>query len=130
MAEFSTSVLLVDDYVPLRRTLRGLLQQIGFRNIDEADDGAVALAKLKERGFGLIISDWNMKPISGLEFLIKVRSNDEHKDTPFIMVTALGGMEQVIAAKEAGVSNFIVKPFNTATLKKKIESVLRGPEPE
>jgi two-component system chemotaxis response regulator CheY len=121
-----TSVLLVDDYVPVRRTLRGLLLQIGFRNIDDTSDVASALAKLRERTFGLIISDLKMEPTTGLDFLREVRADERLRSTPFIMVTALGDAESVKAAKEAGVDNYIVKPFNTVTLKKKIGAVL-GP---
>ena len=122
--DIETAVLLVDDYVPVRRTLRGLLLQIGFRDIDEASDAAAALDKLRERTFGLVISDWKMEPITGLEFLKQIRADEKLKDLPFIMVTALGDVENVKTAKEAGVSNYIVKPFNTATLKKKIGAVL------
>jgi len=119
-----TSVLLVDDYMPVRRTLRGLLLQIGFRDIEDTSDAAAALAKLRERAFGLIMSDLKMEPTTGLEFLKHIRADEKLRSTPFIMVTALGDAESVKAAKEAGVSNYIVKPFNTATLKKKIGAVL------
>ena len=122
--DFDTAVLLVDDYVPVRRTLRGLLLQLGFRDIDEASDVDAALGKLRERAFGLVISDWKMEPTTGLEFLKTLRADDKLKDMPFIMVTALGDVENVKTAKEAGVSNYIVKPFNTATLRKKIGAVL------
>jgi two-component system chemotaxis response regulator CheY len=104
--------------------LRNLLSQIGFSNVEEAEDGSTGLRKLRERSFGLVISDWNMAPMSGLEFLKEVRSDGALKDMPFIMITAESKTENVVAAKEAGVSNYIVKPFNADTLKKKIEAVL------
>jgi len=123
---FEMNVLLVDDYTPYRRTLRCVLQQIGFRSIDDAEDAESALAKMRDRSYGLVISDWKMEPLSGLDFLKQVRANEKLKDTPFLMVTAAGTAEEVAMAKEAGVSNYIVKPFNLATLRKKIYSVL-GP---
>ena len=123
---FEMNVLVVDDYTPYRRTLRCVLQQIGFRSIDDAEDAETALAKMQDRPYGLVISDWKMEPVSGLDFLKQVRANDNLKHTPFLMVTAAGTAEEVAMAKEAGVSNYIVKPFNLATLRKKIYSVL-GP---
>ena len=122
--DLNTKVLVVDDYATMRRILHGLLLQIGFKHIDDAGDGGAALAKLRDGRFGLVISDWNMAPMSGLEFLKEVRSDNQLKSTPFIMVTAESKTENVAAAKEAGVSNYIVKPFNADTLKKKIEAVL------
>ncbi|HYE53156.1 MAG TPA: response regulator [Azospirillaceae bacterium] len=118
------AVLVVDDYATMRRIVRNLLGQIGFQKIEEASDGADALAKLRGAPFGLVISDWNMEPMTGLQLLKEVRADVRLKDTPFIMVTAESKTENVIAAKEAGVNNYIVKPFNAETLKKKIESVI------
>jgi two-component system, chemotaxis family, chemotaxis protein CheY len=126
VANLSANVLVVDDYGTMRRIIRNLLTQIGFTNIEEAADGAAALGKLRERSFGLVISDWNMEPMTGLQLLQEVRADNKLKPTPFIMVTAESKTENVVAAKEAGVNNYIVKPFNAETLKKKIESVL-GP---
>ncbi|MBJ7415152.1 MAG: chemotaxis response regulator CheY [Niveispirillum sp.] len=117
-------VLVVDDYATMRRIIRNLLTQIGFTKIEEAGDGAEALSKLRSGAFGLVISDWNMEPMTGLQLLKEVRADVRLKATPFIMVTAESKTENVIAAKEAGVNNYIVKPFNAETLKKKIESVL------
>ncbi len=124
MRNLEKHVLVVDDYNTMRRILRNLLSQIGFSNVEEAEDGSTGLRKLRERSFGLVISDWNMAPMSGLEFLKEVRSDGALKDMPFIMITAESKTENVVAAKEAGVSNYIVKPFNADTLKKKIEAVL------
>ena len=120
------SILIVDDYKTMLRIIRNLLQQLGFSNVDEATDGTMVLSKLRERPYGLVISDWNMQPMTGLELLREVRADAELKATPFIMITAESKTENVIAAKEAGVSNYIVKPFNAETLKAKIASVL-GP---
>lgn len=117
------NVLIVDDYKTMLRIIKNLLGQIGFNNVDEATDGTMALAKLKEKKYGLVISDWNMDPMSGFELLQKVRADDALKATPFILVTAESKTENVIAAKQAGVNNYIVKPFNADTLKQKIESV-------
>ena len=124
VADLSMNVLVVDDYSTMRRILRGLLQQIGFTRIDDATDGGAALVKLRENAFGLVISDWNMAPMTGLQLLQEVRADGKLKETPFIMITAESKAENVVAAKAAGVSNYIVKPFNADTLKKKIEAVL------
>lgn len=117
-------VLIVDDYKTMLRIIRNLLNQIGFKDIDEAADGTMALEKFKHENYGLVISDWNMEPMSGYDFLKGVRGGTHNKDVPFIMVTAESKTENVIKAKQAGVSNYIVKPFNAETLKGKIESVL------
>jgi two-component system, chemotaxis family, chemotaxis protein CheY len=124
MRNTDRQVLIVDDYNTMRRILRNLLGQIGFANVEEAEDGAGGLKKMRERNIGLVISDWNMAPMSGLEFLKEVRNDALLKETPFIMITAESKTEKVVAAKAAGVSNYIVKPFNADTLKKKIEAVL------
>jgi two-component system chemotaxis response regulator CheY len=117
-------VLIVDDYKTMLRIIRNLLKQLDFENVDEAMDGQEALAKLRAGNFGLVISDWNMAPMTGLDLLREVRADAKLKDTPFIMVTAESKTENVIAAKAAGVSNYIVKPFNAETLREKIEKVL------
>jgi len=118
------SILIVDDYKTMLRIIRNLLKQLGFNNVDEASDGAEALNKMRSKSYGLIISDWNMEPITGYELLKEVRADDILKKTPFIMVTAESKTDNVIAAKKAGVNNYIVKPFNAATLKQKLSSVL------
>ncbi len=124
MVDMNINVLIVDDYKTMLRIVRSLLTQIGFNNIDEAPNGAVALAKLKEKKYELIISDWNMEPMTGLELLKSVRADEALKTIPFIMVTAESKTDNVIAAKQAGVNNYIVKPFNAETLKAKLVSVL------
>jgi len=122
-ADQSLSILVVDDYRTMIRIIRNLLKQIGFEDVDEATDGGEALAKLRGRHYGLIISDWNMEPMTGFDFLREVRADPELAKTPFIMVTAESKTENVIAAKNAGVNNYIVKPFNAQTLKNKIDAV-------
>jgi len=117
-------ILIVDDYKTMLRIIRNLLRQLGFTNIDEATDGSQALQKLRQANFDLIISDWNIEPMTGLQLLREVRADAKLKHIPFIMVTAESKSENVIAAKEAGVSNYIVKPFNAETLKGKMVSVI------
>ena len=121
--DLSMSVLVVDDYNTMIRIIRNLLKQLGFENIDDASDGSAALNKMRGKKYGLVISDWNMEPMSGFELLQKVREESALSETPFIIVTAESKTENVVAAKKAGVSNYIVKPFNAQTLKTKIESV-------
>ena len=117
-------ILIVDDYKTMLRIIRNLLKQLGFNNVDEATDGSAALQKLRDKEYSLVISDWNMEPMSGMQLLTEVRADIKLKDLPFIMITAESKTENVIAAKEAGVSNYIVKPFNAATLKTKLSAVL------
>ncbi|MCH9049544.1 MAG: response regulator [Proteobacteria bacterium] len=118
------AILVVDDYKTMLRIIRNLLKQLDFGNVDEATDGAEALQKLRKKEYGLVISDWNMEPMTGLQLVREVRSDKKLKKLPFIMVTAESKTDNVVAAKEAGVSNYIVKPFNAETLKQKIVSVL------
>lgn len=117
-------ILIVDDYKTMLRIVRNLLKQLGFNNVDEATDGSMALEKSRAKQYGLIISDWNMEPMTGYEFLKEVRADSQLKATPFIMVTAESKTDNVVAAKKAGVNNYIVKPFNAATLKTKLVAVL------
>ncbi len=124
--DLNMNVLVVDDYKTMVRIIGNLLKQLGFKNVDDAADGGEALNKLRAGNFGLIISDWNMEPVSGLELLKQVRADAKLKALPFLMVTAESKTENVIAAKEAGVNNYIVKPFNAETLKGKLTAVL-GP---
>ncbi|MCC7045352.1 MAG: response regulator [Alphaproteobacteria bacterium] len=122
--DMNMPILIVDDYKTMLRIIRNLLKQLGFDNVDEATDGSAALQKLRQRDFGLVISDWNMEPMTGIELLREVRADAKLKNLPFIMVTAESKTENVISAKAAGVSNYIVKPFNAATLKMKLSAVL------
>ena len=118
------NVLIVDDYRTMLRIIRNLLKQLEFNNVDEAMDGEQALAKLRAGNFGLVLSDWNMAPMTGLDLLKEVRADGRLKSLPFIMVTAESKTENVLAAKRAGVSNYIMKPFNAETLREKIANVL------
>jgi len=125
--DHSIPVLVVDDYSTMVRIVRNLLKQLGFVDIDDAGDGKAALIKLRGRKYGLVISDWNMEPMAGYDLLKEVRADPTLARTPFIMVTAESKNDNVIAAKKAGVSNYIVKPFNAQTLKSKIDAVLLPP---
>lgn len=122
--DLNMQVLIVDDYKTMLRIIRNLLKQLGFDNVDEATDGSMALQKLRDKDYGMVISDWNMEPMTGIQLLREVRADARLKNLPFIMITAESKTENVIAAKEAGVNNYIVKPFNAATLKTKLVSVL------
>jgi len=122
--DMSMPILIVDDYKTMLRIIRNLLKQLGFNNVDEATDGSAALQKLRDKEYSLVISDWNMEPMSGMQLLTEVRADTKLKTLPFIMITAESKTENVIAAKQAGVSNYIVKPFNAATLKTKLQAVL------
>ena len=124
--DLSMPILVVDDYSTMIRIIRNLLKQIGFENVDDASDGSAALAKLQSKRYGLVISDWNMEPMTGYDLLKEVRADPNLATTPFIMITAESKTENVIAAKKAGVNNYIVKPFNAATLKAKMEAVFPG----
>lgn len=118
-------VLVVDDQQMMRRIVISLLKQLGIIRVREASDGRTALAQLEEGPVDLILSDWNMEGMSGLEFLKAVRADDKYKHLPFIMVTGENKVTNIVAAKEAGVSNYMVKPFSASTLKTKILSVLK-----
>jgi two-component system chemotaxis response regulator CheY len=118
------SILIVDDYKTMLRIIRNLLKQLGFNNVEEATDGSMALQKLRDKDYGLVISDWNMEPMTGIQLLREVRADTRLKTLPFIMITAESKTENVVAAKAAGVNNYIVKPFNAATLKTKLTTVL------
>ncbi len=131
----SMPILVVDDYNTMIRIIRNLLRQLGYEDVDDAADGASALSKMRDRRYGLVISDWNMEPMTGYDLLKEIRGDPNLAGTPFIMVTAESKTDHVIAvtaesktdhviaAKKAGVDNYIVKPFNAQTLKSKIETV-------
>jgi two-component system chemotaxis response regulator CheY len=119
----SMPVLVVDDYGTMIRIIRNLLKQLGFADIDDASDGSAALVKMRTKRYGLVISDWNMEPMTGFDLLREVRADPDLDQTPFIMVTAESKTENVVAARKAGVNNYVVKPFNVQTLKSKIEAV-------
>jgi two-component system chemotaxis response regulator CheY len=119
----SMKVMVVDDFATMRRIVKGVLKQLGFNSIVEAEDGSNALDTLKKEKVGLIVSDWNMPKMTGLDLLKAVRGDDTLKEIPFIMVTAEGQKENVVEAVKAGVSNYIVKPFTPETFSEKLEKV-------
>ncbi len=123
MIDYSMPILVVDDYHTMVRIIRNLLKQIGFENVDDAASGEAAMAKIRSKRYSLIISDWNMEPMTGFQLLQKVREDGASAEVPFIMVTAESKTDNVVAARRAGVSHYIVKPFNAATLKAKIDAV-------
>ena len=125
-ADPAMPILVVDDFNTMNRIIRNLLKQIGFEDVDDASDGVSALAKMRDKTYGLVISDWNMEPMSGYDLLKEIRGRPDLAATPFIMVTAEGKAESLRAAQAAGVSNYIVKPFNAQTLKSRIDAVLVG----
>lgn len=117
-------ILLVDDFKTMLKLTGSLLNQMGFRNIEEATDGGMALEKLKAGKYDLILSDWNMEPMTGMDLLKNVRADATLKHIPVILITAESKPENIIAAKQAGVNNYIVKPFNAVTLKEKMSTVI------
>ena len=122
--DMNMNILVVDDYNTMLRILKNLLKQLGFHNVKDALDGTQALNMLNSEKFDFVISDWNMEPMTGIELLREVRKADNLKHLPFIMITAESKTENVVMAKQEGVSNYIVKPFNAETLKGKMASVL------
>ena len=120
----ATPILIVDDYVRMLRIIRTLLRQLGYHEVEEACDGETALAKLREKPFRLVISDWNMEPMSGLELLRRVRADPKLADLPFIMVTAEARATKIAEAQAAGVSGYIVKPFGAEALSHKIADLI------
>ncbi|HOI74174.1 MAG TPA: response regulator [Syntrophales bacterium] len=117
-------LLIVDDFATMRKVIRNILKQIGYENVVEAEDGSIALRVLKSQKIDLIISDWNMPNMTGLELLKAVRADEELKATPFLMVTAEALQENVVAAVKAGVSNYIVKPFTAEAMNEKLQKIL------
>jgi two-component system, chemotaxis family, chemotaxis protein CheY len=122
--DLCTPVLVVDDFPTMTRLIARLLRQLGFRNIDTATDGNSALQMIDQRSYGLVLSDWNMEPVTGLDLVKAIRADDRLNDMPFVMVTAESKPENVITAKLAGVNAYIVKPFDAETLKRKLSAVL------
>ncbi len=123
MSDLNIKILVVDDFSTMRRIVKNLLRQLGYINIEEAEDGAQAYSKLKNGGFGFVISDWNMPNMDGLGLLKKIRSDEELKDIPVLMVTAEAEKDKVVTAIQAGVNNYIVKPFTGEVLKEKIDKI-------
>jgi two-component system chemotaxis response regulator CheY len=118
-------LLVVDDFSTMRRIIRNLLKELGFANIEEADDGVSALARLKGGGFDFVVSDWNMPNMTGIELLRAIRADEELKHLPVLMVTAEARKENIVEAAQAGASGYVVKPFTAATLDEKISKILQ-----
>lgn len=123
MPDLKVKILIVDDFSTMRRIVKNVLKQLGFENLEEAEDGAQALAKLKAGGFGFVVADWNMPNMDGLELLKAVRADATLKETPFLMVTAEAEKDKVIAAIQAGVNSYIVKPFTAEVFKEKMDKI-------
>lgn len=122
--DVSKKVLIVDDFSTMRRILKNILKQIGFTNITEADDGTTAWEELQKNSFDVIICDWNMPKMSGIDLLKKVRADETYKDIPFLMVTAEAQKQNVIEAVQAGVSNYVVKPFTAESISEKLAKII------
>ena len=126
MVDKNMKFLVVDDFSTMRRIVRNLLKELGFTNVDEAEDGQVALHKLKTQHFDFIVSDWNMPNMTGLELLKALRADQQLKHLPFMMITAEAKRENIIEAAMAGASGYIVKPFTAATLEEKLNKVFQN----
>lgn len=116
-------ILIVDDFSTMRRIIRNLLRDLGFTNTQEADDGSTALPMLKNGDFDFVVTDWNMPGMQGIDLLRNIRADDQLKHLPVLMVTAEAKREQIVAAAQAGVNGYIVKPFTAATLKEKLDKI-------
>ncbi len=123
MTDTSIKILIVDDFATMRKIIKNLLGQLGYKNVHEADDGSTALVMLKKERFDLIIADWNMPQMSGLDLLKIIRENENYKNTPFVMVTAEANKNNIVAAIQAGANDYIIKPFNSITLQEKIKKI-------
>ena len=123
MVDPKMKILVVDDFSTMRRIVRNLLKELGFANVEEAEDGAVALQKLQEGGFDFVVTDWNMPNIDGLQLFQAIRSNPALSRLPVLMITAEAKKENIIAASQAGASGYIVKPFTAATLAEKLQKI-------
>ncbi|MEX2552254.1 MAG: chemotaxis response regulator CheY, partial [Actinomycetota bacterium] len=123
MANKNMSILVVDDFPTMRRIVRSLLKELGFTNVEEAEDGQDALNRLKAGSFDFVVTDWNMPNLDGLEMLKQLRADEEYKNLPVLMVTAEAKKENIIAAAQAGASGYVVKPFTSATLEEKLNKI-------
>ncbi len=123
MFDLKMKILVVDDFSTMRRIVKNILKQLGYENIEEAEDGAQGFSKLKGGGFHFVVSDWNMPNMDGLEMLTKIRSDPELKDLPVLMVTAEAEKDKVVTAIKAGVNNYVVKPFTAEILKEKMDKI-------
>jgi two-component system chemotaxis response regulator CheY len=125
MAQSTLKFLVVDDFATMRRIIRNLLKELGFSNVDEAEDGVNALAKLRSERFDFVVSDWNMPNMTGIDLLRNIRADEQLKGLPVLMVTAEAKKENIIAAAQAGASGYVVKPFTAATLDEKLKKIFQ-----
>lgn len=125
MSDKNIRFLVVDDFSTMRRIVRNLLKELGFTNVDEAEDGQVALHKLKTQSFDFVVSDWNMPNMTGIELLKALRADAQLKTMPFLMITAEARRENIIEAAMAGANGYIVKPFTAATLEEKLNKIFQ-----
>ncbi len=125
MADTNMKFLVVDDFSTMRRIVRNLLKELGFSNVDEAEDGVVALSKLRSTNFDFVVSDWNMPNMTGLDLLKEIRGDANLKHLPVLMVTAEAKKENIVFAAQAGASGYIVKPFTAATLEEKLNKIFQ-----
>ena len=123
MADKNLKFLVVDDFSTMRRIVRNLLKELGFANVDEAEDGVAALNKLRSSQFDFVISDWNMPNMTGIDLLINIRADANLKSLPVLMITAEAKKENIVAAAQAGASGYIVKPFTAAVLEEKLNKI-------
>ncbi|MBZ0144914.1 MAG: chemotaxis response regulator CheY [Rhodocyclaceae bacterium] len=130
MPDVKMKFLVVDDFSTMRRIVRNLLKELGFLNVDEAEDGAIALAKLTGEHFDFVVTDWNMPNMDGLTLLQKIRADSQIKHLPVLMITAEAKKENIIAAAQAGANGYIVKPFTAATLSEKLNKIFEKLEKE
>jgi two-component system chemotaxis response regulator CheY len=128
MPDKNMRFLVVDDFSTMRRIVRNLLKELGFANVDEAEDGAIALQKLKAGGFDFVVSDWNMPNMDGLTLLQSIRADESLKKLPVLMVTAEAKKENIVAAAAAGANGYVVKPFTAATLDEKLNKIFQNLE--
>jgi len=126
MADANLKFLVVDDFSTMRRIVRNLLKELGFQNVDEAEDGVAALSKLRGSQFDFVVSDWNMPNMTGIDLLKEIRADDNLKHLPVLMVTAEAKKENIISAAQAGANGYIVKPFTAATLEEKLNKIFQN----
>jgi len=130
MPDMKMKFLVVDDFSTMRRIVRNLLKELGFMNVDEAEDGAVALSRLTSEHFDFVVTDWNMPNMDGLTLLQQIRANPQLKHLPVLMITAEAKKENIVSAAQAGASGYIVKPFTAATLSEKLNKIFEKLEKE
>ncbi len=128
MADPNTKFLVVDDFPTMRRIIRNLLKELGFTNVEEAEDGVAGLDRLKSGGIQFVVSDWNMPNMTGIDMLKQIRADEQLKHLPVLMVTAEAKKENIIEAAQAGANGYVVKPFTAATLDEKLKKILTNLE--